>query len=92
MRLGSIVPASYFLSLTFVIVGACLKIMHAEHAEAWLTAAFVASIVFVATAIYEVVKSARLHRTEKIMWVVALICFSSLAGLIYILMGRRKVA
>ncbi|MCY7292692.1 MAG: PLDc N-terminal domain-containing protein [Ferruginibacter sp.] len=92
MKSGTIVKTSFILSFILVLVGAYQKIIHSEGADTWLMIGLIASLVFIVTAIYEVLSSERIDRSEKTMWTIALIFFSSIAGLIYILIGRKRIA
>ncbi len=92
MKLGIIVKTSFISSFILTLIGAYLKITHSEGADTWLTIGIIASIVFIVTAIYEVRISKRIDHTKKTMWTLAFIFFSSIAGLIYILIGRRIAA
>lgn len=91
MKLGTIVTASFFISFILIIIGGYLKINHSEGATKWLSVGIIVSIVFIVTAIYEVRSSKRIDNMEKTMWTLAFIFFSSIAGLIYILMGRKRI-
>lgn len=67
-------------------------LIHSPGAETWLLIAVVVSLVFIVSAIYEVATSKRIDGREKTMWTIALIFFSAVAGLIYLLMGRKRIA
>lgn len=92
MNLGTTVKTSFIGSLILTFVGAYLKIIHAERADTWLMIGIIALLIFMATAIYEVLTSKRIDRSEKTMWTLAFIFFSSITGLIYILIGRKRIA
>ncbi len=92
MKLGTIVTTSFIVSFILTLVGAYQKIIHAEGADTWLIIGLIASLVFIVTAIYEVRTSKRIDHPEKTMWTLAFIFFSSIAGLIYILIGRKRIA
>lgn len=72
-------------------MGAYLKITHAEGSDALLITGIVATLVFVVSAIWEVRVSSRINFAEKTMWTVAFIFMSGFAGLIYFLIGRKRV-
>jgi hypothetical protein len=93
MNLGTIVTWSFFISLVLVLVGAFMKILHLPGAEQLLIVGMVTNGVFVATALSEVWRSERIDKNEKIMWTIAFIFmgFGALAGILYILMGRKRV-
>lgn len=92
MKLGTIVTLSLLISFILNFLGVYLKITHSADAGKFLIAGIIASIVFLVAAIYEVRTSKRINYTEKNMWTLAFIFFSSIAGLIYILIGRRRIA
>ena len=92
MKLGTIVTTSFIISFILTFIGAYLKITHSEEADTWLSIGILSSIVFILTAIYEVRTSKRIDHTEKTMWTLSFIFFSSIAGLIYILIGRKRIA
>ena len=52
----------------------------------------IASAVFIITAVYEVVTSSRIRQQEKVMWTIALILGGSISGILYIILGRKRVA
>jgi hypothetical protein len=91
MRIVTLLPVSFFLTTLLSITGAVLKIMHAPGADSLLVAAMAFNILFVILAIIEVRRSQRIPFHEKTMWTVGFILFSGIAGLVYLLMGRRRV-
>lgn len=92
MKTGTIVITSFIVGFILNLLGAYLKINHTVGADTWLTIGVVASVIFVVTAIYEVRTSERINHTEKTMWTIAFIFFSILAGLVYLLIGRKRIA
>ena len=80
------------MSFIITLIGAYLKIIHAEGAEVCLTIGIIFLIVFIVTAIFEVRTSRKIDTTEKTMWTIAFIFMSGLAGLIYFLIGRKRIA
>ncbi|MCU7551356.1 hypothetical protein OCK74_19700 [Chitinophagaceae bacterium LB-8] len=91
MKLGTVVTTSFIVGLILTLVGAYLKITHSEGAGTWLCIGIIASLVFIGTAIYEVRSSTRINTAEKNMWTLAFIFFSGITGLVYILMGRKRI-
>lgn len=92
MKLGTIVKTSFFASLILVVIASYLKLTHVQGADNWLIIGLIASLIFIVIAIYEIWSSKRIDRSEKTMWTLAFVFFSSIAGLIYILVGRKKIA
>lgn len=91
MNTGTVVITGFFASLILSIIGAYLKITHAAGADTWLWISFVAWVVFIIAAIYEVVNSTTINRSEKIMWVVGFILLGSITGIVYLILGRKRV-
>ena len=81
----------FLIAFALTVIGAVMKIMHQPGADTLMMVSLVAFAIFIALAIYEVVSSPAFSRSEKVMWVVALIFFSGIAGLIYLLAGRRHL-
>ncbi len=92
MKVGTIVITSFIISSAAILIGAFFKITHAEGAAAWLTGGLLASLVFVAVSIYEVRTSKRIDPSEKRLWTAGFVFMCSITGLLYILIGRKRVA
>ncbi len=92
MNLGIIVKWSFIIGFIAALLGAYLKITHLEGAETLLIVSVIATLIFIVTAIYEVRTSIRIGNTEKTMWTLAFIFFSGIAGLIYLINGRKRIA
>ena len=94
MNLGRIVTWSFFISLVLVLVGAFMKILHLPGAEQLLIVGMVTNGVFVVSALSEVWRSERIDKNEKIMWTIAFIfmgVLGTMAGIVYLLLGRKRV-
>ena len=92
MNLGTIVKSSFVASVIFSFIGAFLKITHREGAEVFLIPGIITSLLFIATAIYEVRISQRISHGEKTMWTIAFLFFNGFTGLIYIFISRKRIA
>jgi hypothetical protein len=95
MNLGKIVSWSFFISLALSLVGALMKILHLPGAEQLLMVGVVSNGVFVVSALTEVWRSVRIDKNEKIMWTIAFVFMGFLgavAGIVYLLLGRKRVA
>jgi hypothetical protein len=86
-----IVNISFILSFVLTIVGALFKIMHWPGATILLIIGLSSLAVFIITALYEVYNSKTINSSEKLMWTVGFLCLSSIAGLVYVLVGRKRV-
>lgn len=91
MKQGTFLTISFLLSFVLTILGAYLKIMHATGADTILAIALFATLAYVLLAMYEVWSSDLFTHGEKIMWTVAFVLLSGIGGLIYLLMGRRRL-
>ena len=92
MKLATIVKASFIISLVNTILGAYLKITHSAEADTLLITGVLATLVFIVSVIIEVRTSTKIDNIEKTMWTVGFILFSGIAGLIYFLSGRKRIA
>ncbi len=91
MNLNYIIPVSFALAFLAGGIGVYQKISHSSSSEVWLTVTMILAIVFVVCALYEILNSRNLNRSEKFMWVFAFVFFNLIAGIIYIIIGRKKV-
>jgi hypothetical protein len=94
MNLGTIVSWSFFISLVLVLLGAFMKILHLPGAEQLLIVGMITNGVFVIAALSEVWRSERIDKNEKIMWTIAFIFMGflgTIAGIVYLLLGRKRV-
>lgn len=87
-----------YLNITFTIsffisiAGALMKILHLPSANFTLSVGVIVLIAFIIPAIYEIRTSPKISVVEKTMWTIAFIFFSLFTGLIYLLMGSRRIA
>lgn len=91
MRISTLLPISFILAVSLSLFGAFRKITHNTGADTLLAFGMVFNIIFVVLAILEVRRSKRIPFHEKNMWTVGFILFSGIAGLVYLLLGRRRV-
>jgi hypothetical protein len=94
MDLGIVVKWSFVISFVFELLGAFMKILHVPGANVLLITGMVANVVFVVAALSEVWGSRSIHTNEKVMWTIAFIFMGflgALAGIFYVLMGRKRV-
>jgi hypothetical protein len=91
MKTGIIINLGFFLGLSITIIGALMKLMHWANADALLIIGVLAWLIFIVTALYEVNTSARISRTGKLMWTVAFVLMAGIAGMVYMLGGRKNV-
>lgn len=94
INLVTVVKWSFVISLVFELVGALLKILHLPGADELLITGMVANGVFIVSALSEVWGSSRIDKNEKVMWTIAFIFMGflgAIAGILYVVMGRKRV-
>jgi len=87
----NIAPYSYLVSFIFSVIGALMKIQHYPFSEVFLSLGIIALIIFIIAAIIEVSRSRKISDSEKFMWKVGFIVFGSIAGLVYLVSGRKRI-
>ena len=65
--------------------------MHLETANFILGTGIVALAVFVFASLYEIFQSTKIRSNEKIMWLVGFLALGWFAGLVYLLLGRKRI-
>ncbi len=80
----------YIVSFVTTIVGAYFKIRHNSIAETFLILGILASIAYIYVALNEIWKS-NIPHNEKIQWTFGFLFINSIAGLVYLISGRKKV-
>jgi hypothetical protein len=94
MNIGIVVKWSFVISLVFELLGALMKILHLPGADQLLIVGMVANGVFIVAALSEIWGSVRINSNEKFMWTIAFIftgILGALAGMLYVLMGRKRI-
>lgn len=81
----------YLLSFIVVMAGALVKMLQLYSAEWLLIAGIAISVLFIILVLQEVWRSARLGTAEKLMWTVGMLFFNSITGLVYLLVGRKRI-
>ncbi len=81
----------FWLSFAFQFIGPLFKIMHLPFAEELLFIGIISHFLVAILAMFEIWQSGKIERIEKIMWTVAFLFLGGLAGLLYILDGRKRI-
>ncbi len=90
-KLNIALKLSFAVSFILALVSFVFLINHLPRAEEFLIASIIASVVFIVLAIYEVTQSSRFSRNEKFMWTIAFIFLSGIAGVVYLMLGRKRL-
>lgn len=91
MENKQILNISFACSFVIVIIGALFKIMHYPYSQLFLILGLISMLVFWFIAIAEIRSSTKIDGSEKFMWIIGLIFFGSIAGLVYILSARKRI-
>ena len=91
MKKIQILNISFTVSILIVLLGSLSKIMHYPFAQSFLIIGLVSMIVFWIVAISEIKSSNKIEGSEKFMWIIGLIFCGSIAGLVYLLSGRKRI-
>lgn len=81
----------FWLSFAFQLIGPFFKIMHLPIAEELLIFAIISHYLVAILALLEIWQSAKIESIEKIMWTIAFLFLGGLAGLLYLLLGRKRI-
>jgi lipid-A-disaccharide synthase-like uncharacterized protein len=88
---GLLLKPSFAGGLLITMWGAWLKIVHEPGADTWLLIGMALSLVFIATALYEILTSRRIERSEKLLWTIGLVFLAGITGLLYLLSERKRI-
>lgn len=77
-------------SVVFTVVAAFMKLQHAPMAEFFLNGALSLIGIFIALCIVDIIRTKNLNTTEKWMYVLLVICFPLLGGILYVLRSQKK--
>lgn len=84
----------YFVAVVLLLWGFSFHIVETLGAENFnfvLPMAYFSSVAFVVLSIREVLGSGTITKNERLFWVITLLFFSLLTGLVYVISGRNKV-
>jgi hypothetical protein len=79
------------LSISVGLTGLVLKILHISTGQILIPLGLFFTLVYAIIALYEIYQSDRITLDEKIMWAAGFIIVGSIAGLLYLFMGRQRI-
>ena len=86
-----ILKTSFAFGLIIAFIGAYLNISHRHDENILIIIEVLITLIFDVTALYEILRSTHIDRSEKIMWTIFIILFNYIAGLVYLLSGRKRI-
>ena len=81
----------YILGALCVLCGALGKIQHWQNAPGIMFIGFLISAFFIVLALLEIHQSNKINFQQKVLWTIAMIFFSTLAGIYYLLKARKEL-
>ena len=81
----------FWVSFAFQFIGPLFKIMHLPFAEELLFIVIISHFLVAILALFEIWQSGKIERIEKIMWTIAFLFLGGLVGLLYVLVGRKRI-
>lgn len=82
---------SFIVGVLFTFSGAFLKIINARNAEPILIVGVFASYIYAIQAIFDIIRTTRMHRREKIMWIITFIFMNSFTGMVYFIFNNKRI-
>ena len=84
-----LIKTCFFSNIVLAGIGFSIFPEHKTGADIFLVFALIFILGFLSIAIYEIVNSSKLSKTEKILWPIGIILLSSIGQIIY-LVSRKK--
>lgn len=91
MKKSQILYILFTISIVVVILGALFKIMHYPYSLTLMIIGLLSMLLFWILTLTEIMSSTRISGSEKFMWLIGLIFCGSIAGLVYLLSGRKRI-
>jgi hypothetical protein len=86
-----LIKTSFILSFCLSCIGFWLTFHHGKGADIYLILGLTFHLAFLSIALYEIFRSSRISKTEKIIWTICLVLLGSIGGLIYLLLLRKNI-
>lgn len=91
MKNSQFLPATYLLNLSLVCILVAFKLNHIGNTENLFLAGMVTQILYAIPCLFEIGRSVRIPRHEKITWIIGMLCITVVAGAIYIFSARKRI-
>jgi hypothetical protein len=91
MKKIQILNISFTASILIVLLGSLSKIMHYPYSQPLMIIGLLSLLVFWYVSLSEIKSSTKIDASEKFMWFIGLIFCGSIAGLVYLLSGRKRI-
>jgi hypothetical protein len=81
----------FIVSIILSFIGFFMSFNNRDGADILIITGLISTLIFLGIAIYEILNSSLLSKSEKIMWTIGIIVLSSVGGLIYLLFLRKRI-
>lgn len=86
-----LLKASFYIFLLVMISGTLFRFFHKDEANLILAVGILFYLVFITSSISEILSIPNVSKNEKNMWINGFIILTPIAGLVYILSGRKRI-
>lgn len=86
-----VVKASFWLTFTFSLTGALLKLQKLEFSGVFMTLGILALITLIVSCLLEINESKTIDGTEKFMWTIGFVFFWFITAIVYFISGRKRI-
>jgi hypothetical protein len=92
MNKSQFLPATYLFNLSLVCILLVFRLNHIATSEAIFLAAMVSQLLYAIPCMFEIGRSTRVPRHEKIAWMLGMLFVTVIAGGLYIFGARKRIA
>lgn len=92
MKNSQFLPPTYLLNLSLVCILTAFKLNHIGNTENLFSAAIITQFLYAIPCMFEIGRSVRIPRHEKITWIIGMLFITVVAGGIYIFSARKRIA
>lgn len=92
MNNSQFLPATYLFNVALVIILVLFRLQHIPNDGLLFLAAMVSQLLYAIPCMFEIVRSARIPRFEKVTWFLGMLFITVVAGGLYIFGARKRIA
>lgn len=92
MSKSQFLPATYLFNLALVCLLVIYRLNHIGNTENIFLAAMITQLLYAFPCLFEIGRSTRIPRHEKITWLIGMLFITIVAGGIYIFSARKRIA
>lgn len=92
MNKSQFLPATYLFNIALVIILLLFRVQHIPNTDTIFLAALISQLLYAIPCMFEIIRSTRIPRFEKITWFTGMLCITVVAGGLYIFGARKRIA